>query len=183
MSDFATDPKFIRQGYQEVIRGVKFGWNDGDALLKSYTTAHRSGDPRKEIQAIAGKLKGKPWSWPDLERAATEFQPLGVWPVVWTELEISAPLHWDHVPDKARFELLNQTLASAIYRVRDMAGWLTVIKDGVGSLRLRVSDDRCEASKVMQARYGDRIAAGDYRTLPPYFPGDTCQLRWSLRPE
>lgn len=183
MVDFATDPKFILQGFQEVIRGVTVSARDRGALLKSYTMAHRSGDPRKEIRAIGSILRGKSWSWPELESAAAEFQGLAVWPVVWMGLDITAPLQWDRIPDKARFDLLNQALGSAIYRARDMAGWLDVMKNGIGGLRLHLGDERCEASKIMHARNSARIAARDYRALPPYFPGDTCHLRWSLRPE
>ncbi len=177
--EFATPTEFIRSGFRKVEAGLKLPWYVRGHLYIAFEVAHRSGAARGERDAVAKVLTGCQWSWPWLEKCASDFDNAKIWPQSWIDVGIACPLRWVDVPDLVRFTLLGETLATAAYRARDFSHRRESVQFG-GNLTLIVGDDRCPVERRFAAQHRPFIEAGDYNTLPPFFPGDGCHLLWNI---
>ena len=176
--DFATPKSDIRKGFDRIATGLVIPTAAKKRLHRAFEAGHRSGDTRQERELVAAALTGVKWRWPWMEECAANFERLGIWPTLWPHLLVIPPLLWNESMEDAKQELLRLTLTSATFQARDMRIFIELDNGPVSYLKLATSGMDCAVERMFFAAHADRIEAGDYQHLPPYFPG--CGLRTKM---
>lgn len=115
-SGFKSADWVVREAFEKVMASVECPQETKKALLKSFTAAHKSGDPRAEENVVISHLAGSGWIWREFDRWAEEFKRRGKWPPMWQNFpclyESAAP-----VPQSSE-------LAVTFFAVAELREWL-----------------------------------------------------------
>jgi len=182
-ADFRTPLKIHRAAFARVAPGLDMPEAGKEAVRTAFQAADRSGEPRRMPRDVSEAIGDFAWRWPWLEDCARQLHAAGVWPHEWRREGLTFPPDWHAVPHNARVRLLVRTLYGAVMTEKALAVIEEHRRDGVFPwfLALTNGDPRCPASALMVARHAAAIRAGDHRRLPPFFPGDWCDLHASWR--
>ena len=172
---FATKPEFVRRGFDRAIAGLDLEPGHKEDLYETWLPAHRSGDPRQELDALFLHLGGFGWRWRALDDAATLFEG-GTWPRPWQGW-IDRPYKWDGINPAMRLKLLVGHLGHCAYLARDLANFTEPSTAQVFRITLATSYPDCPVEAGFIALNGPAIERGDYSALPPYYPGSTIYLK------
>lgn len=164
--------------YRHVLGGTSVRSEIVDCMLPLWLHGQMRGDPRLE-EAAFGPLatEGISFSWPWFSEWLERFRKEKLLPVRWEPLA-------DQIKDRRlgfrheRIPLLAHTLARLVYnrmRAEQQVGYADVRRAGSG--RFQVSSE-CEASRTIAEERLPLLVPGDWRTYPPYFPGDTSSIHW-----
>lgn len=74
----------IREAFDKVMQSIEgIPVEKKEALFKAIQAAHRSGDPRKEEEAVIRHLSRTGWKWLEYEKWAEIFKQRQQWPQTW----------------------------------------------------------------------------------------------------
>lgn len=179
MPDFRTPLPIHRAAFARIAPGLDMAPKGIEALRTAYQAADRSGDPKRLWRNVSDVLAEEVWRWPWMEQCAADLRRRGLWPHDWIENKIAQPLEWSAVSHAARTRLMLATLGAAVFTTRQLADFQALVKDGVirPTLTLKTGDQRCGASIAYEMEYKSAVEAGDFRALPPFFPGDATSVR------
>lgn len=139
-----------------------------EGIYPLWAEAYARGDPRA-AKASLGALTSARWSWPVFDEWRQEFERRGRWPYMWDSIG-RRELRARRVA--ARAELLQHFLFRCACTCRDgtrMApyyrryGWRLI---GVG----------CEVEGQIAEERTALVDLDDWRTWPPFFPGDRTSM-------
>jgi hypothetical protein len=176
-SPFATPASAISDAWNFVLASTTIPEDLREALLPAYVYAHRSGNPKLEAPALA-ILGAYRWEWPSFEEWLERFRETGEWPYIWNQNDIPALVKRDSQWKlrQARVEVLAHTLAMTAYNARDCTGKSALmLRHGWSLVDIR---DPVEMRIAQQIKR--RIDVSDWRTWPPFFPGDRTSLHANL---
>lgn len=177
--DFRTPLSIHRAAFARISAGIGLPPQALEGLRTGYQAAERSGDPKREIDAVSNVVGDYVWTWPWFDQCAVRLVAGGLAPFAWVQSGLAAPFHWPDVPHNMRVRLLILTLGVAVFSEKHLVTVAMLRKNAVAtySSELSVLDQRCLASAAMVAKHGAAIASGDLTALPPYFPGDTTWIK------
>jgi hypothetical protein len=173
VSDFATAEAHIAESYTFVMDSTDVPMDLREALLPIWIYAHQSGNPKIEPPALAilGEFK---WTWKPFEDWLETFKKAGRWPYMWEKFDIPDLVKRDSQWKlrQARVRLLAHTLSMSAYKCRDghkdhslhrSRGW-------------HIPSIKCPVEDEVAAALLNSIDLDDWRTWPPFFPGDRSSL-------
>ena len=148
------------------------------ALLPVYVHAHQSGRAALEPLALA-VLTGEKWEWPWFESWHKAFSEESMWPYMWRHEGSDFP----HIVRnsatgqlrQARVHILCHTLSNVITNIHNFV--LEQEFPGERLLRLSPPTGDCEVEPLVAANYAPDMKNEDWRTWPPFFPGDRSHAK------
>lgn len=173
--DLALRPEFARAGFDRVMSGLDFSAALKEDIFGAWLPAIRSGDPKKERDALFIHLAHHRWRWRALEHAAENFAQ-SVWPRSWSGW-IDKPFLWNNIGLETKLQLLIGSLGSASYAEQRFAQMSDPDVMAVYKIILVARWADCPIEANLLAIYGPAIEAGDYSTRPPFYPWCGMSLR------
>jgi hypothetical protein len=177
MSDtnFAPSIENISDAFNHVLREARIEKVLSKVLFESLTFAIQSGRPKMVPLALA-TLRESTWSWPDYDYWLAEFIAAKTWPYMWGEYQHNYPnlirRSATGQMKNAKIELLAHTLTLTTYNVRR---W----QKNRGNLISRgwqFNHVGCKVEKAIAESFQHKIVPNDWKTWPPFFPGDRSSL-------
>lgn len=175
VSPLATPADFINASFEHVMRDVAgLPTRRLAALRQTYLVAHQAGDPRQELKAFREARGSTLLAWRSFSTWHEVFRQSNQFPYMWRRAGIGG----DGKPPAADLqetmvELMAHTVTMTAYRCRDFhrmgqhlaeKGW-----------RLAGAGDQIEDT-IAAARLAT-VRLDDWRTWPPFFPGDRTSLK------
>lgn len=77
----------IREAFDKVMQSVEISDEKKEALFNSFQEVHRSGNPRKEEEAVITHLLNTSWKWLEYEKWNEIFKQRQQWPYMWQHYE------------------------------------------------------------------------------------------------
>lgn len=181
MADFKTPLPIHKAAFPRIGGQIAMPAGAIEELRKMFQSAERRGLPAHEIEAAVGSVVGEEdWHWPWFAASRAVIQATGTIPLDWQQEGIPLTVEWDRIPHAKKVRLLTRALSGALHVERELAN-LRALKGFPARLDLLVNDERCDTSRAVQRQYAEAIAGGDFRHMPPFFPGDGCYLSIDVR--
>ena len=80
---FATPVRIVEEAFDQIMSDVDVPVEPEAKLKPLFVAAHRSGDPRQELNVVKSVLTGVPWGEAYFRRWRERFQAAGAYPYMW----------------------------------------------------------------------------------------------------
>jgi hypothetical protein len=170
---FATPTEHIVESFNFVLESTNIPLELREAILPAWIFAHQSGNPRFSTPALAilGEFH---WDWGSFDVWLDRFQRRNRWPYMWNREELPLLVKRGSAWKlrQARVGILAHTLSMSASGCRDGVQRAPYLKER----GWRVSSIKCPVEDEIAAEMKSTISIDDWRTWPPFFPGDRNRI-------
>jgi hypothetical protein len=177
ISPFALQHPEIATAYAHVMGSTTIPLDVQEILFPVWKYAVQSGIPRLE-QCSLFMLTEMQWEWETFDVWHTHFKATAQWPYVWRQEDSNFPhierYNATRQHRRARLRLLVHTLFHVATNIRlcskTSENWMFHSESATSSAG-------CPVEEAIALQYADSMILNDWRTWPPFFPGDRTNVR------
>lgn len=170
--DFVYSAPLIQEGFNSVMHNFEACSELKVKYLTDFTAAFKSGDPKKEKQAVLLNFKDTNWKWIEFEQWNAEFKKSQVWPKSWRFVFYSDDDDIEQIDYDKVLQLLHLTISSKIYILVRKYQFDNIMQNGI-NVKFEVRND---GTCLIERKFADLFNSAQTQDLPPYFPGDRNRI-------
>jgi hypothetical protein len=170
---FATPAEQITQSFSFVLEETDIPLELREAILPLWIYVHQNGNPKFDVSSLAvlGEFE---WAWKPFEDWSAKFGEANRWPYMWQREELPDLIKRGSAWKlrQARVKIFAHTLTMSAFSCRDGVRRAPYLK----KFGWRVSSIKCPVEDEVSAKKKDTVIIDDWRTWPPFFPGDRSHI-------
>jgi hypothetical protein len=182
ISSFALPIENIAEAYQHVMGETNVDPELCRLILPLYAYANQTGSPKLEPLALA-ILEEVKWDWPWYKSWYAHFEQTKSWPYMWNngEKDMAHMLRYSATRQlrRHRVAMLAHSLSHISVNVRTFHKSKDFMEKRGWELTSSIG---CVVEDEVKAQFLASVELSDWRTWPPFFPGDRTSIKGRLHP-